>query len=53
MQQLDFFDKDSNLFFFGELEKMRTSIDRQRKAMFAILTELQDEVLKLKEEKQK
>jgi len=51
MQQLDLFDENNQYFFLTELEKVRNSVERQRKAMFAILTELQDEILRLKEKK--
>jgi len=49
MQQLDLFDRNNEFFFLTELEKVKNSVERQRKAMFAILTEMQDEILRMKE----
>jgi len=53
MQQLDLFDKTPEFFLYGELEKVKTSMDRQRRAIFSILSEMQEQILQLKEKGEK
>jgi len=49
MQQMDLFDKTKEFFLYGEIEKVKTSMDKQRRAVFALLAEMQNEIIKLKE----
>lgn len=49
MQQLDFFNNTKEDQNFLEICKMRESFQRQLRALFAIITELQTEVINLRE----
>jgi 16S rRNA G966 N2-methylase RsmD len=50
MYQQDLFDNDKISYLYTEINSIRNSSDRQRKAIFSILTEIQDEILNLKEQ---
>jgi len=42
MNQLDLFYKNSDDFLYREIQKVRNSMDRRSRAMFAIISEIQD-----------
>jgi len=48
MKQMDLFYKNEELYLYGEIEKLKNSTDRRCRAIFSLLTELQDQVLSLK-----
>ena len=49
MQQLGLFPQNSDDFLYNEIEKIRSSMDRRSRAMFALITEIQDQVIQIKE----
>lgn len=51
--QLDMFHTSTENFLYGEIEKVRESLDRRSRAMFAILTEMQDQLIKMQEKENK
>lgn len=53
MEQLDFFYNDDKSYLYGEIEKLKNSTDRRCRAIFSLLTELQDQVIKLQKEEKK
>lgn len=53
MYQLDLFKSTSDDFLYSEIQKVRTSMDKRSRAIFALLNELQDQVLKIQEKKDK
>lgn len=53
MQQLDLFRDSSSDYLYGEIEKIRSSLDRRSRAMFAIISELQDQLMALKQKESK
>ena len=52
MNQLDLFYKNSDDFLYREIQKVRNSMDRRSRAMFAIISEIQDQLLKMQEKKE-
>lgn len=48
MQQLDLFDEDKIFYLYSEINNIKNSTDRQRRAIFSILTEMQDELIDLR-----
>jgi len=53
MQQLDFLNSSTESYLYSEIEKVRHSMDRRSRAMFALLSELQDQVISLQNDKDK
>lgn len=53
MQQLDFFHKNSEDFLYSEIQKVRHSMDKRSRALFSLVSELQSEILTLREQQQK
>ena len=51
--QLDMFHSSSNDFLYGEIQKIRNSMDRRSRAMFAIISEMQDQLIKMQEKETK
>lgn len=51
--QLDMFHSSSNDFLYGEIQKIRNSMDRRSRAMFAIISEMQDQLIKMQEKENK
>lgn len=51
--QLDMFRNSTDDFLYGEIQKIRNSMDRRSRAMFAIITEMQDALLKIQEKEKK
>ncbi len=52
MEQLNLFEKNNGEYYlYAELEKLRNSTDRRCRAIFSLLTELQDQVIKMQEKK--
>ena len=49
MQQMDMFNTSGNDFLFSEINKTQNSMNRQFRALFAIVTELQKKYNELKE----
>lgn len=49
MQQLDLFYSDANTYLYSEVEKLRNSTDRRCRAIFSLLTELQEQVITLQQ----
>ncbi len=50
MQQLDIFSESHEItYLYSEIEKLKNSTDRRCRAIFALLTELQTEILHMKE----
>ena len=50
MKQLELFEKNNgDMYLYGELEKLRSSTDRRCRAIFSLLTELQNQVITIKE----
>lgn len=47
MQQLTLF---SDSYFFDKQQKMEASMDKRFRALFALVTELQSEIIKIKSE---
>ena len=50
MQQLDFFTNTKEDFLYMEIEKIRNSMDKRTRSIFALISELQDQVISLKAE---
>ena len=50
MQQLDFFTNTKEDFLYMEVEKIRNSMDKRTRSIFALISELQDQVISLKAE---
>lgn len=50
MQQIDMFNTDQISYLYTEINTIRNSTDRQRRAIFSMLTEIQDQVLDLREQ---
>lgn len=49
MQQLDIFNKShETTYLYSEIEKLKNSTDRRCRAIFALLTELQNQILDMK-----
>lgn len=46
--QLDMFYTDKENYLYCELQKIQSSLDRRTRSMFAMITELQDEIIRLK-----
>lgn len=53
MQQTDLFRSNTEDFLYGEIQKVRHSMDKRSRAMFSLITELQDQLLQLKEKERK
>lgn len=53
MYQPDLFRTTSEEYFFSELNKTQNSMNRQFRALFAIVTELKKDYIELKEQKKK
>ena len=51
MQQLDFLTDSSVDYVYQELQKTNNSMDRRCRAIFSLLKELQDKIIRLEEEK--
>lgn len=49
MNQMDLFDKTHDFYFFDQLQKVKTSMDKRTRALFSLMSELQNEILNLKE----
>ena len=49
MTQLDMFKENSSDYLYGEVEKIRNSMDRRCRAIFALISEMQDQLLKMQE----
>lgn len=49
MRQLDMFKENSSDYLYGEIQKMRNSMDRRCRAIFALISEMQDQLLKMQE----
>ncbi len=50
MQQLDLFGKnDQTIYLYSEIEKLKSSTDRRCRAIFALLSEIQSQILDMKE----
>jgi hypothetical protein len=49
MYQLDIFDKNHESYLYSEIEKLKNSTDRRCRAIFSLLTEIQNELIFLKE----
>lgn len=52
MQQLDFFRENEVDYLFGEVSKLQNSTDKTRRAIFAHLSELQSQIIELKNNQQ-
>lgn len=50
MYQQDLFDNDKISYLYSEISNIRHSTDKQRRAIFSFLTELQDQLISLKEQ---
>lgn len=49
MQQLDIFNKShETTYLYSEIEKLKNSTDRRCRAIFALLTEIQTQILDMK-----
>ena len=53
MQQLDFFNNSKEDFLYGEVEKIRTSMDKRTRSIFALIGELQDQIISIKADAEK
>lgn len=53
MIQMDMFNSSKEDYLYNQLQKLENSMDRRTKSIFAMLTELQTEVMNLKEKKEK
>lgn len=53
MQQLDLFNNSREDFLYGEVEKIRTSMDKRTRSIFALITELQDQIISIKADGEK
>ena len=51
--QLDMFYTDKENYLYTELQKIQSSLDRRTRSMFAMITELQDEIIRLKQKEEK
>jgi hypothetical protein len=51
MNQMDMFYNRSEDYLYSELQKVKGSMDKRSRAIFALIAELQDQVIKMKEEK--
>lgn len=49
MQQMDFLkEQNPENYLYGEIEKLKNSTDRRCRAIFALLNEMQDQILSMK-----
>ena len=53
MQQMDMFHTSREDFLYNEIDKVRSSMDRRTRAMFSLITELEDRLYKMQEKEQK
>lgn len=51
MMQLDLFNNSKEDYLFSQMQKLENSMDRRTRSIFALITELQDQLLELKKEK--
>ena len=49
MKQLELFERNSEEYLYGEIQKIRTSVDKRSRAMFALITEIQEQLMNLQE----
>lgn len=49
MYQADMFRSNNEDFLYGEIEKIRHSVDKRSRALFALITEIQDQLMNLRE----
>lgn len=50
MQQLDLFQTNSESYLFNEVEKIRKSLDKRSRAMFALIGEMQEQLILLQDQ---
>ena len=51
MIQLDMFNNSKEDYLFGQMQKLENSMDRRTRSLFALISEIQDQVLELKKDK--
>lgn len=49
MTELNILKENSSDYLYGEIEKIRNSMDRRSCIIFALINEIQDELMKMKE----
>ncbi len=52
MQQLDLFPVSKEDFLYQEMGKLRDSLDRRSRAIFSLISEIQDQLISLREVKE-
>jgi hypothetical protein len=51
MIQLDLFNNSKEDYLFGQMQKLESSMDRRTRSLFALISEIQDQLLELKKDK--
>lgn len=52
MRQMDLFRSSAEDYLYGEVAKIRDSMDRRSRAIFSLISEIQDQIVHLKEKKE-
>lgn len=53
MRQMDLFHTSGEDYLYEEITKIRSSMDRRSRAIFSLIAEIQDQIVGLKEKKEK